>query len=83
MRGLLKTIVTTYVLIKVTPKIIKGVVYVAGGAITGITDKIVKAIFVIIDGEKIPRRNLRKDGYYSSHGFNSYTDYRTSCKNKA
>lgn len=58
---LLKNLVKLYVVIKVTPPIIKGVAYIAEGAATGIANKIVKDIFVIIDGDRErTRRNLQR-----------------------
>ena len=78
MRGLLKTVVTIYVISKVAPVIIKGVVYVTDGAMTGIANKIVKDIDKVIFGEedaeaRILRRGRKNYRDYST-GYTRYKD---------
>lgn len=75
MKKLLKTLITAYIVIKVAPPVIRGVAYITEGAVRGVSTKIVKDIFNVIDrDEKDQRRTL---------GSTTYTRYTSNSKGKA
>jgi len=72
--SLFKTVATIYVVSKVAPVIIKGVVYITEGAMQGITDKVVRDLDKLVFGEdKDRRRNLRRERKH----YRSYSEYRS------
>ena len=85
MKSLLKTVVTIYVISKVAPAIIKGVVYITEGAMTGIANKIGKDISKVVFGEEKPRMNLRRYRGYSgsNESYHTYRGYNNQSKGRA
>jgi len=64
MNKLLKNILTIYVVVKVAPKVIRGVVYITDGALTGIANKVVTDVFVGMDKNRKDRVEVLKDRSY-------------------
>ena len=77
--SLLRTVVTVYVVVKVAPVIIKGVAYVADGAVTGITNKIGKDITKLVFGEE----ELKKYSRREQVKYNNYYAYKNRRRDEA